>query len=44
MTQKVAAFTNSDINSAYVSVFQLFIQGSDLDIDTVNLIGAGFDR
>ena len=44
MTQKVAAFTNSDINSAYVSTFQLFIQGSDLDIDTVNLIGAGFDR
>lgn len=28
MPQKVAAFTNSDINSAYVSVFQLFIQGS----------------
>lgn len=44
MPQKVVAFTNSDINSAYVSVFQLFIQGSDLDIDTVNLIGAGFDR
>lgn len=44
MTQKVVAFTNSDINSAYVSTFQLFIQGSDLDIDTVNLIGAGFDR
>lgn len=44
MTQKVAAFTNSDINSAYVSTFQLFIQGSDLDIDTVNLIGAGVDR
>ena len=30
MTQKVAAFTNSDINSAYVSVFQLFIQGSKI--------------
>lgn len=30
MTQKVAAFTNSDINSAYVSTFQLFIQGSKI--------------
>ena len=30
MPQKVVAFTNSDINSAYVSVFQLFIQGSKI--------------
>lgn len=32
MPQKVVAFTNSDINSAYVSVFQLFIQGSKNNI------------
>ena len=44
MTQRVVAFGDSDVNAAYVSTFQLFIQGSDLDIDTVNLIGAGFDR
>lgn len=44
MTQRVVAFGDADINAAYVSTFQLFIQGSDLDIDTVNLIGAGFDR
>lgn len=30
MPQKVVAFTNSDINSAYVSAFQLFIQGSKI--------------
>ncbi len=32
MPQKVVAFTNSDINSAYVSAFQLFIQGSKNNI------------
>lgn len=44
MGQKVIAFTSSDINSAYVSTFQLFIQGSDLDIDTVNLIAASISK
>ena len=44
MTQKVIAFDNSDINTAMVSTFQLFLQGSDLDIDAVTLHGYAFDQ
>ena len=44
MTQKVIAFDNSDINTAMVSTFQLFLQGSDLDIDAVTLLGYAFDQ
>lgn len=44
MPQRVVAFDNNDINTAYVSTFQLFLQGSDLDIDCVNLLGSEFDE
>ena len=44
MTQRVVAFDNSDINTAMVSTFQLFLQGSDLDIDAVTLLGYAFDK
>ena len=44
MTQKVIAFDNSDVNTAMVSTFQLFLQGSDLDIDAVTLLGYAFDN
>lgn len=44
MTQRVIAFDNSDINTAMVSTFQLFLQGSDLDIDAVTLLGYQFDK
>lgn len=44
MTQRVVAFDNSDINTAMVSTFQLFLQGSDLDIDAVTLLGYEFDK
>lgn len=43
MPQRVVAFDNNDINTAYVSTFQLFLQGSDLDIDAVTLLGSEFD-
>jgi hypothetical protein len=44
MTQRVVGFDNSDINTAMVSTFQLFLQGSDLDIDAVTLLGYEFDN
>ena len=44
MTQRVVAFDSSGVNTAMVSTFQLFLQGSDLDIDAVTLLGYEFDR
>lgn len=44
MPQRVIAFDNIDRNTAYVSTFQLFLQGSDLDIDAVTLLGYDFDK
>lgn len=37
MAQRVAMFENTDTNNAYVSKFQFFLQGSDLDIDAVSI-------
>lgn len=37
MGMKVEGFENNDVNSAYVSVYQFYLQGSDLDIDAVTL-------
>lgn len=37
MSMQVEAFSNPDINSAYVSIFQFYLQGSDLDIDAVSM-------
>jgi hypothetical protein len=39
----VVGFDNSGLNTAMVSTFQLFLQGSDLDIDAVTLLGYDFD-
>ena len=44
MTQKVVGFDSSGLNTAMVSTFQLFLQGSDLDIDAVTLLGYEFDK
>ena len=44
MAQRVIGFDSSDINTAMVSTFQLFLQGSDLDIDAVTLLGYEFDK
>lgn len=38
MTMKIVAFENADINTVYVNTMQLLLQGSDFDIDTVNLV------
>ncbi len=41
MPMKVVAFDNPNINTAYVSTYQILLQGSDYDIDAVSL--ATFD-
>lgn len=39
MAMKVAALSDEPTNSAYVSRMQLFLQGSDYDIDKVSVLG-----
>ena len=43
MPMKVVAFDNPNINTAYVSIMQFFLQGSDLDIDAVSLLTFSFN-
>lgn len=40
MPMKLVAFDESDVNSAYVSRYQLYLQGSDFDIDKASLLGS----
>jgi hypothetical protein len=42
MTMKVVAFEDSGVNDAYVNYWQIWLQGSDFDIDKVSLLGHGF--
>lgn len=44
MEMKNVAYYKTKSNEAYVSVFQIFIQGSDFDIDKAYLMGYGFNR
>lgn len=44
MAMTVPAFENTDTNNAFVSIFQFFLQGSDLDIDAASLQTFDFDR
>ena len=44
MPMKVVAWDNPNINTAYVSVMQFFLQGSDLDIDAVSLLTFAFSE
>ena len=44
MPMKVVAFDNPDVNSAYVNYWQIWLQGSDFDIDKVSMLGYSFDR
>ena len=44
MPMKIAAFDNSDRNTAYVSTAQIWLQGSDYDIDAVTLTNFSFDK
>lgn len=42
MAMKVVGFDESGLNSAYVSNHQIYLQGSDFDIDKVSLLGFQF--
>lgn len=44
MPMKVVAWENPNVNTAYVSVMQFFLQGSDLDIDAVSLLTHSFSK
>jgi len=44
MPMKIVAFTDTGLNSAYVSRFQLWLQGSDFDIDKVSLLSKEFSN
>lgn len=37
MPMRVVAFENADVNTVYVSTYQLLLQGSDYDIDTASI-------
>jgi hypothetical protein len=42
MAMKIVGFDNSGANNAYVNRMQLYLQGSDYDIDKVSLLGYKF--
>jgi len=44
MTMRIAAFDNPNINTAYVSTAQIWLQGSDYDIDAVSLATYSIDH
>lgn len=44
MPMKVIAFDNPDVNTAYVSTAQIWLQGSDYDVDAVSLAAYAFDK
>lgn len=43
MAMQTVAYDNPNINTAHVSIFQLLLQGSDLDIDAVSLVTYDID-
>ena len=44
MAMEVAAFGSESTNSAYVSRWQLWLQGSDYDIDKISVLGLKFNH
>lgn len=44
MAMKVVGFTGQNLNNAYVSKWQIFLQGSDYDIDKVTLMNSCFGK
>jgi hypothetical protein len=44
MPMKVVAYDDDNVNTAYVSAMQFFLQGSDLDIDAVSLLTYSFNK
>jgi hypothetical protein len=41
---KVEGFTNIGVNDCYISDMQVWLQGSDFDVDKVTLMGLSFTR
>jgi len=44
MSMKNVAYFNTKSNNAYVSVWQIWLQGSDFDIDKAYIMGYGFNK
>jgi hypothetical protein len=44
MPMRVVGFIDSDVNNAFVSTDQIWLQGSDYDIDTVSLATYSVDK
>lgn len=44
MAMKTVAFDNTGENNLYVSPYQIWLQGSDYDIDTATVLGFDLDR
>lgn len=44
MSMDIVGFDDSGVNNAHVSRWQLWLQGSDFDIDKVSLLGSCFDK
>ncbi|MDA3856262.1 MAG: hypothetical protein PF569_08445 [Candidatus Woesearchaeota archaeon] len=44
MEMRTVAYKNTDSNDVYVSVWQIFYQGSDFDIDKAYIMGYGIDH
>ena len=44
MEMKNVAYFDTEANDAYVSLWQIWLQGSDFDIDKAYIIGYGFDK
>lgn len=42
MAMKTVGYDSSGVNNVYVNPYQIWLQGSDFDIDTVNMLGYSF--
>jgi hypothetical protein len=44
MAMKNVGYFNTESNDAYVSIYQIYLQGSDFDIDKSYIVGYSFDK
>jgi hypothetical protein len=44
MEMKNVGYFNSKNNDAYVSIYQILLQGSDFDVDKAFILGSGFSK
>ncbi len=44
MPMRIAAFDNPNLNTAYVSTMQIWLQGSDYDVDAVSVAAFAIDK